>query len=121
MVSMSALVHRVLRHPFSHSFIVYLAMVLWFTLTAPPTVNNEDRVRPIILTTLTTILGLLPIALKINMDFLTGHVTFSPPSSLMWYQLALSIVGGLSFAFIVTLIVTPCLLMLGSKKEKDSC
>lgn len=81
----------------------------------------EDRFRPIILTTLTTILGLLPMALKINMDFLTGHITFNPPSSMMWYQLALSIVGGLSFAFIVTLIVTPCLLILGSKKEKVSC
>jgi len=62
----------------------------------------QDRFRPIILTTLTTILGLLPMALKINLDFMTGHITISPPSSLMWYQLALSIVGGLSFAFIIT-------------------
>lgn len=37
---MSSIVHRVLRHPFTHSFIACLAMVLWFTLTAPPTVNN---------------------------------------------------------------------------------
>jgi multidrug efflux pump len=64
------------------------------------------------LTTTTTILGLLPMMMKINIDFVSREVTIGAPASQWWSQLAAAIVFGLGFATILTLIVTPCSLML---------
>lgn len=75
-----------------------------------------ERLRPVFLTTLTTILGLLPMALKLNINLISGVVQYDSPSSQFWYQLAFSIIGGMGFAFFITLFVTPALLVMFKKK-----
>jgi len=77
-----------------------------------------QRFRPIILTAVTAILGLLPMVLGLTIDFYTRSITYDAPSSQMWRPLATSIVGGLTFATILTLLFTPCLLLLEKDKKK---
>jgi len=66
------------------------------------------------LTAGTTILGLIPMVLSMNIDLLSRVVTFGAPSTQWWTQLATSIAGGLTFATVLTLLLTPCLLVLGA-------
>ena len=75
--------------------------------------TGAQRIRPVLLTTVTTILGLMPMVLKMNIDFVARTVEFGAPSTQWWAQLATAIAGGLTFATILTLILTPCLLMIG--------
>ncbi len=90
--------------------------------------TGAQRLRPVLLTTTTTILGLLPMVLQTNIDFITREVSVGAPSTQWWVQLATAIVFGLAFATLLTLLVTPSLLMLranvsawrkrlGSKKQ----
>ena len=67
----------------------------------------HERARPVLLTAITAILGVLPIAFAINLDFLSREVTYGAPSTQWWIQLSTAIVFGLAFATILTLIVTP--------------
>ena len=76
-----------------------------------------SRLRPILLTAGTTILGLLPMVLTINIDFINLEVTYNAPSGQWWKQLATSISGGLAFATVLTLFFTPALLLIGDKKS----
>jgi multidrug efflux pump len=72
-----------------------------------------QRLRPVLLTTITTILGLMPMVLKLNLDLVNRDVTFGAPSTQWWVQLATGVAGGLTFATILTLVLTPCMLLLG--------
>ena len=74
--------------------------------------TGVTRIRPVLLTQITTVLGLLPMALKLNLNFFTGVVAYDAPSSQWWVDLSTAIVFGVTFATILTLIVTPCALML---------
>jgi len=76
--------------------------------------TGAQRLRPVMLTTVTTIFGLLPMALQVNIDFLTREVVTGAPSSQWWVQLSTAVAFGLTFATALTLIVTPCLLMVGA-------
>jgi multidrug efflux pump len=69
------------------------------------------RLRPVLLTAGTAILGLLPMAFGVNPDIIHRVVTIGSPSSQFWVQLASAIAGGLAFATPITLILTPALLM----------
>ena len=71
-----------------------------------------QRMRPVMLTTVTTVLGLMPMAMAMNIDILNREIFFGGPSTQWWRQMASSIVGGLAFATILTLLLTPCLLMI---------
>tara|TARA_B100000700_G_scaffold71271_1_gene79245 strand:+ start:11248 stop:14349 length:3102 start_codon:yes stop_codon:yes gene_type:complete len=71
-----------------------------------------ERFRPVLLTTITTILGLVPMAFKLNINVFNGTILYDSPSSQFWYQLAYSIIGGMGFAFFITLIITPALLIV---------
>ena len=70
------------------------------------------RLRPVMLTTVTTIVGLLPMVLGVNINLIDRHVSIGAPSSQWWTQLASSVAGGLAFATILTLLLTPSLLMI---------
>jgi multidrug efflux pump len=74
-----------------------------------------QRLRPVLLTTITTILGLMPMALGVNFDLINRHIQIGAPSTQWWTQLATAIVGGLAFSTLLTLIMTPCLLVLGDR------
>ena len=77
--------------------------------------TGAQRLRPILLTAGTTILGLIPMVLGMNINFVTREVTFGAPSSQWWNQLSTAIAGGLTFATVLTLFFTPCLLVLGER------
>jgi multidrug efflux pump len=68
------------------------------------------RFRPVLLTTLTAVVGLLPLMFQIDPNFRTGHIEYKAPGSEWWVQMAGAIVWGLSFATGLTLVVTPVML-----------
>ena len=70
------------------------------------------RLRPVFLTTFTTGFGLLPMATGVSIDLIGREVEVGGPVASFWVQLASAIVCGLSFATLLTLILTPALLML---------
>lgn len=70
-----------------------------------------QRLRPIILTQLTVVLGLVPIVFLINFDFLNLEITVGDPAIEFWQQLAVCIVYGVLFGSLLTLFVTPAALM----------
>ncbi len=74
--------------------------------------TGAQRLRPVLLTTITTILGLTPMVLGMNVDFISREVLLGAPSTQWWRQLSTAIAFGLTFATVLTLIVTPCALML---------
>jgi len=71
----------------------------------------RERTRPVLLTAVTAILGVLPIAFGVNLEFMTREVMIGAPSTQWWINLSTAIVFGLGFATILTLIVTPAALM----------
>ncbi|MCG7916196.1 MAG: efflux RND transporter permease subunit [Candidatus Thiodiazotropha taylori] len=75
--------------------------------------TGRRRLRPVFLTAFTTVLGLMPMVLAMNIDLIHRAISFGAPSTQWWTQLASAIAGGLSFATLLTLILTPCLLVLG--------
>jgi multidrug efflux pump len=74
--------------------------------------TGAQRLRPVLLTTATTIFGLLPMVTRVNIDFVTREVSIGAPSTQWWQQLSTAIAFGLAFATILTMIVTPSLLMV---------
>lgn len=74
-----------------------------------------QRLRPVLLTSVTTILGLIPMVLSMNIDLIHRDIAVGAPSTQWWTQLSSSIAGGLAFATLLTLLLTPCLLVLGEQ------
>ncbi len=72
--------------------------------------TGAQRLRPVMLTTITTVLGLMPMVLKMNIDLVGRQISFGSPSTQWWSQLATAVAGGLTFATVLTLVLTPCLL-----------
>jgi len=70
------------------------------------------RLRPVLLTTVTTIVGLMPMVLGVNINLIAREISIGAPSSQWWTQLASSVAGGLAFATVLTLFLTPSLLMI---------
>ena len=69
-----------------------------------------QRLRPIMLTTITTMFGLLPMALQINLDFAAREIVFGGPVAAWWVQLSTAIIFGLGFSTLLTLVLVPVLL-----------
>lgn len=80
--------------------------------------SGVQRMRPIVLTATTAILGLLPMVFGLTINFYDREISYDAPSSQWWRQLSASIAGGLAFATILTLFFTPCLLLIGKRFDR---
>ncbi len=72
----------------------------------------RERARPVVLTAVTAILGVLPIAFGVSIEFFHRDIWIGAPATQWWVHLSTAIVFGLGFATVLTLIVTPAALMV---------
>jgi len=75
------------------------------------------RFRPVLLTAVTTIMGLLPMVFGLTIQFSERSILSGAPSSQWWTDLSSTIAGGLTFATILTLLATPALLVIGDNVD----
>ncbi|MEO1640081.1 MAG: efflux RND transporter permease subunit, partial [Pseudomonadota bacterium] len=80
--------------------------------------TGAQRFRPVVLTSVTTALGLMPMVIGLNINFFTREIVYGAPSTQWWTELSAAIAGGLIFATVLTLLVTPAMLMLGERRAR---
>ncbi|MBO6556404.1 MAG: efflux RND transporter permease subunit [Pseudomonadales bacterium] len=74
--------------------------------------TGAQRLRPVILTTLTTVFGLLPLAMNFSVDLVNRSIQYGSQMSTLWVPLSQAIVSGMAFAALLTLVATPALLAI---------
>jgi len=77
----------------------------------------RERARPVVLTAVSAILGVLPIAFGLGLEIFHHETTINAPSTQWWISLSSAIVFGLSFATVLTLVVTPSMLMVFTRAK----
>jgi multidrug efflux pump subunit AcrB len=85
---------------------------------------GRTRMTPVLLTATATMLGLIPLAVGLNMDFVTlftefdANLYFGGDNVAFWGPLSWTMIFGLGFATFLTLILVPCMLLLGDSNSK---
>ena len=85
---------------------------------------GKIRIIPVMLTALATILGLLPLAVGLNIDFvslfthLNPKLFFGGDSVVFWGPLSWTIIFGLIFAFFLTLIMVPSMYLIAERLKR---
>ena len=74
--------------------------------------TGAQRLRPVLLTTVTTVFGLLPLASNLSIDLINRTIIYGGQLSSFWVPLSQAIVSGLTFATLLTLVATPAMLAL---------
>ncbi len=78
--------------------------------------TGARRLRPVLLTTVTTVLGLIPMVFGLTIDIFARQFSIGAPSTQYWIQLATAIAGGLLMATPLTLLFTPAMLAWTGKR-----
>ncbi len=81
--------------------------------------TGAQRLRPVLLTSITTALGLMPMVIGLNINFFTREIIYGAPSTQWWTELSSAIAGGLTVATGLTLIVTPAMLIFGENMREN--
>lgn len=76
--------------------------------------TSGQRIRPILLTTVTTIVGLIPMATAVNLNFFTQTIAVGGITAIWWIQLSTAVIAGLAFSTILTLVMIPVAIALPS-------
>jgi multidrug efflux pump subunit AcrB len=85
---------------------------------------GKTRIIPVLLTAVAAILGLIPLAVGLNIDFiamfeeLNPHIFFGGDNSVFWKPLSWTIIYGLIFAFFMTLVVVPAMYLMAERLRR---
>jgi Cu/Ag efflux pump CusA len=85
---------------------------------------GKTRIIPVLLTALAAILGLIPLAVGFNINFVTlftdlnPHIFFGGDNVMFWKPLSWTIIFGLAFAFFMTLLIVPSMYLIAERLKR---